>query len=86
MLRDIGIIITISVGYFSYIALNPKTKGIVYRPNDKNEMVLSLGSIYTFIMFPFTSDGVKLMWYPSCWDINYPFVVTMCYLSSKFVI
>jgi hypothetical protein len=86
MLKDIGVIIAASVGYFSYIALNPKTKGIVFRPNDKNEIVLSLASIYIFATFPFTSDGIKLMWYPSCWDINYPFIVTVSYLCSKLLI
>jgi hypothetical protein len=67
-------IIACNILYFTYIELNPKTPGIVFRCNDKNEKQLSLGSIKEFIKFPYTVLGRQILWYPENWDINHSVV------------
>jgi hypothetical protein len=85
MLKDIAILSTITLGHLTYIALNPKTKGIVFRPNDKNETILSLPSIFSFMTFPLTKEGL-ITWHPTLWDINYPIILCGFYGLSKFII
>ncbi len=74
-LNNIISIITCNILYFTYIELNPKTPGIVFRYNDKNEKKLSLGSIKEFIIFPYTKLGRQILWYPENWDINHTVVI-----------
>lgn len=83
IIKDICAFSAITIGYFTYIELNPKTKGIVFRPNDKNEKILSLGSIKSFILFPLTETGLKNMWYPRNWDINFPLISTIGFAVYK---
>jgi hypothetical protein len=73
--KDILAIFVCNILYFTYIELNPKTPGIVFRYNDKNEKQLSLGSIKEFIKFPYTKLGIQILWYPENWDINHSVVI-----------
>jgi hypothetical protein len=86
LIKDCIFISALTVGYFTYIELNPKTKGIVFRPNDRNELVLSTNSIKAFILFPFTSDGLKIMWTPQNYDINFPFILLTSFSIYKFIL
>ncbi len=74
-IKDILAIITCNIIYFTYIELNSKTPGIVFRYDDKNEKQLSLGSIKEFILFPYTYFGRQIMWKPENWDINHTVVI-----------
>jgi hypothetical protein len=74
-IKDILAIMTCNILYFTYIELNPKTPGIVFRCNDKNEKQLSLGSIKEFIIFPYTKLGRQILWKPENWDINHTVVI-----------
>ena len=86
LIKDFIALSAISVGYFTYIELNPKTAGIVFRPNDKNEKILSLGSIQSFALFPFTEVGIQIMWKPENWDINFPFILIVNFLLYKTIL
>jgi hypothetical protein len=83
VIKDLCAFSTISIAYLTYIELNPKTKGIVFRPNDKNEKILSIQSIKSFILFPLTETGLKCMWSPNNWDINFPFVTSIGFAIYK---
>jgi hypothetical protein len=74
----------INIGYFTYLEMNPRTNGIVLRPNAENKKILSIGSIKNFIAFPFTPTGLPIMWKPENWDINYTVVMTMSFGIYKF--
>jgi hypothetical protein len=76
----------INIGYFTYLEMNPRSKGIVLRPNAENKKVLSIGSIKNFILFPFTKTGLTVMWKPENWDINYPVVMILSFGFIKLII
>jgi hypothetical protein len=86
LVKDCIFIGVLTIGYFTYIELNPKTKGIVFRPNDKNELVLSTNSIKGFILFPLTPEGLRIMWTPENYDINFPFILLTSYGIYKFIL
>jgi hypothetical protein len=79
LIRDFFVFGVINVGYFTYLEMNPRTKGIVLRPNAENKKVLSIGSIKNFILFPFTKTGLTVMWKPENWDVNYTVVMVMTF-------
>jgi len=83
IIKDICAFSVITIGYFTYIELNPKTKGIVFRQNDKNEKKISIGSIKNFILFPLTETGLQFMWLPENWDINFPLIFTLGFTIYK---
>jgi hypothetical protein len=86
LVKDCIFLGALTIGYFTYIELNPKTKGIVFRPNDRNELVLSTNSIKAFILFPLTSDGLQIMWRPENYDINFPLILVSSYGIYKFIL
>ena len=53
--------------YLLYLELNPKITGIWLRKNSYNSTVISLGSLWDYVIFPFKE--IKL-WYPKFWDLN----------------
>jgi hypothetical protein len=77
IVEDIVNAIMFTIIYFTYIAINPSTKGIVFRLDDTNKHVFSYQSIIAFIKFPFTRQGIKIMWLPQNLDINYAFLLTV---------
>lgn len=80
IIKDIVAVGAINLAYFTALELNPKTKGIVRRPDSENVKHISLGSIKEFMISPFTGKpGTKEMWKPKNWDINYPVVMTGCF-------
>jgi hypothetical protein len=85
-IKDCTIFSLINIGYFGYLELNPKTKGIVFRPNEKNEKVLSINSITYFMRYPFTPMGFKVMWHPNNWNINYPVVMILSFGFYKYIL
>ena len=89
LIRDFFVFGVINVGYFTYLEMNPRSKGIVLRPNAENKKVLSIGSIKNFILFPFTKTGLTVMWKPENWDVNYPVVMLLsfgCYKINSVLI
>ncbi len=86
LVKDCVFIGSVTIAYFTYVELNPKTKGIVFRPNDRNELVLSTSSIKSFILFPLTSEGLKIMWKPENYDINFPMILLSSYGFYKFIL
>jgi hypothetical protein len=86
LVKDCIFIGSVSIAYFTYIELNPKTKGIVFRPNDMNELVLSTASIKAFILFPLTREGLKVMWKYENYDINFPLILLSTYGFYKFIL
>ncbi len=86
IVKDCIFLSTLTIGYFTYIELNPNTKGIVFRPNDRNELVLSTNSIKAFILFPLTKEGLKIMWKSENYDINFPLILISSYGIYKFIL
>ena len=85
-IKDCTIFSVINIGYFAYLELNQRTKGIVFRPNEKNEKVLSIPSIKYFMIYPFTPFGLKVMWHPNNWTINYPVVMILSFGFYKYIL
>ncbi len=89
LFRDVFVFGIINVGYFTYLEMNPRTKGIVLRPNAENKKILSIGSIKNFITFPFTKTGLTVMWKPENFDVNYPVMMILsfgCYKINYYLI
>ena len=53
--------------YLLYLEINPKITGIWIRKDSFNNNIISIGSLWNFIIYPFKE--IKL-WYPSLWDLN----------------
>ena len=53
--------------YLIYLELNPKITGIWLRKDSYNNTIISLGSLWNYILYPFKE--IKL-WYPKFWDLN----------------
>ena len=53
--------------YLAYIELNPKITGIWLRRDSSNQFIISLKSLWGYIMYPF--EEIQL-WHPSMWDLN----------------
>ena len=53
--------------YLAYLELNPKITGIWLRRDSTNQFIISLKSLWGYIMYPF--QEIQL-WYPSMWDLN----------------
>jgi hypothetical protein len=49
--KDAIVFSALNICYFTYLEMNPGSKGIVIRPNAENKKVLSIGSIKNFILF-----------------------------------
>ena len=60
--------------YLIYLELNPKITGIWLRKDSYNRTIISLGSLWNYIIFPFKE--IKL-WYPQFWDLNIFISVTI---------
>lgn len=85
-IKDCTVFSLINIGYFGYLELNSKTRGIVFRPNEKNEKVLSTSSIKYFMIYPFTPMGLQVMWNPNNWIINYPVVMMISFGFYKYIL
>ena len=53
--------------YLAYIELNPKITRIWLRRDSSNQFIISLKSLWGYIMYPFKEIQ---LWYPSMWDLN----------------
>ena len=53
--------------YLAYLELNPKITGIWLRRDSTNQFIISLKSLWGYIMYPFKEIQ---LWYPSMWDLN----------------
>ena len=53
--------------YLFYIELNPKITGIWLRRDSSNQLIISLKSLWGYIIYPFKEIQ---LWYPSMWDLN----------------
>jgi hypothetical protein len=75
MLGNTFLFCALNLAYFTYLELNPSTKGIVIRMNDKNEKYISFASIINLIVFPYTRRGFSIMWNYKLIDINYTLMI-----------
>ena len=85
-IKDCTVFSLINIGYFAYLELNPKTRGIVFRPDQNNNKVLSISSMTNFMLFPFTQFGLSVMWHPNNWTINYPVVMIISFGFYKYIL
>ena len=69
--------------YLLYIELNPKIGGIWLRRDSFNKLVLSLDSLYHFLIYPLKEFR---MWLPSMWDANVFVSVPTIYFILKQII
>jgi hypothetical protein len=75
MLVNAFLFCALNIAYFTYLELNPSTKGIVIRMNDKNEKYISFASIINLIVFPYTRRGFSIMWNYKTIDVNYTLMI-----------
>lgn len=74
ILEDLCVFGVFNVLYATYLEVNPKMGGVIIRPNENGDKVISLKSYWHFIKQPFKSDNTgvqKELWKPKNWDINY---------------
>ena len=80
MIQNIILFGVFNIAYFTYLELNPATKGIVIRIDDKNEKYISFASIINLIIYPYTRKGFSIMWNYETIDLNYTVMVGIPYL------
>lgn len=84
LIKDAIAFAAINVGYFTALELNPKTKGVVIRPDSDNNRVFSFSSMKEFMISPFKCrPATNQLWKPNNWDINYPVAVGGCFAVYK---
>jgi len=82
--KDVIAFGAINLAYFTALEVNPKTKGIVRRPDSENNKKFSPESIKEFMLSPFRcKPGTNELWKPQNWDINYPVVMVGCFGAYK---